>query len=59
MQGGALLSNGKTVEHAASLVLSSVAREDEGSYICTASNGVGSPASASTRLTVLCKCGFK
>lgn len=52
-EGGALLSNGKTVEHAANLVLTSVAREDEGTYICTASNGVGSPASASTRLTVL------
>ena len=59
MQGGALLSNGKTVEHASSLVLTSVAREDEGTYICSASNGVGSPASAFTRLTVLCKSGLK
>ena len=55
MQVGGILSNGKTVEHAASLVLTSVAREDEGTYICTASNGVGTPSSATTRLTVLCK----
>ena len=37
------------------LLLSAVSREDEGLYLCTASNGVGAPASASVRLTVLCK----
>merc|ERR1719225_1975728 len=35
------------------LLLSAVSREDEGLYLCTASNGVGAPASASVRLTVL------
>jgi len=52
-EGGGLLSNGKTVEHSSSLVLTSVSRQDEGVYICTASNGVGSPASTTTKLTVL------
>ena len=50
-----MLSSGKTVEHSQSLMLTSVSRQDEGLYICTASNGVGSPASASVKLTVLCK----
>ena len=56
-EGGGLVSQsqGKTVMAGSGLVLSSVSREDEGLYLCTASNGVGAPASASVRLTVLCK----
>lgn len=52
-EGGGLLGNGKTVEHSSGLVITSVSRQDEGVYICSASNGVGSPASTSTKLTVL------
>ena len=54
-EGGGLVSQGKTVMAGSGLVLTSVSREDEGLYLCTASNGVGAPASASVRLTVLCK----
>ena len=49
------MSQGKTVMAGSGLLLTSVRREDEGLYLCTASNGVGAPASASVRLTVLCK----
>ena len=54
-EGGGLVSEGKTVMAGSGLLLSAVSREDEGLYLCTASNGVGAPASASVRLTVLCK----
>ena len=54
-EGGGLVSQGKTVMAGSGLVLASVTREDEGLYICTASNGVGAPASTSVKLTVLCK----
>ena len=55
VQDGGLVGQGKTVMAGSGLLLSSVTRQDEGLYICTASNGVGAPASASVRLTVLCK----
>ena len=55
LQGGGSVGHGKTVMAGSGLVLTSVTRQDEGLYICTASNGVGTPASASVRLTVLCK----
>ena len=55
LQGGGQVGRGKTVMAGSGLLLSSVTRQDEGLYICTASNGVGAPASASVRLTVLCK----
>ena len=54
-EGGGLVAQGQTVMAGSGLLLSSVRREDEGLYLCTASNGVGAPASASVRLTVLCK----
>ena len=54
-EGGGLVSQGKTVMEGSGLLLASVTREDEGLYLCTASNGVGAPASASVKLTVLCK----
>ena len=44
-EGGGLVSQGQTVMAGSGLVLSSVSREDEGLYLCTASNGVGAPAS--------------
>jgi len=50
---GGLLPMGQQTLQSQQLVISSVAREDAGVYTCKASNGVGTPATASIHLQVL------
>jgi len=52
-EDGGLLPMGQRTLHSKQLIISSVSREDGGIYTCTASNGVGTPASASITLQVL------
>ena len=44
-----------TINYGKTLVLNNVDFDDEGSYECTAMNGVGSPKSYAIKVTVECK----
>ena len=50
-----VLPSGKATYHSPTMSLTSVDKEDAGTYTCTASNGVGTPATAVINLRVLCK----
>jgi len=52
-QDGALLAMGQSTVHSKELNIPSVSRDDSGGYTCTASNGVGTPASTTIELQVL------
>ena len=52
---GRYLSPGGSRQAGPALTISRAERADTGLYTCTATNGVGSPASTSLHLTVLCK----
>ena len=55
LQSGLLPSGYKTQE-GLSLELQNVRRQDAGTYICTANNGVGVEASAKIQVEIKCKC---
>ena len=55
LQSGLLPSGYKTQE-GLSLELESVRRQDAGTYLCTADNGVGQEASAEIQVEIKCKC---
>ena len=50
-----VLPSGEATYQSPTMSLASVDQQDAGTYTCTASNGVGSPARAIINLQVLCK----
>jgi hypothetical protein len=50
-----LLPSGQSTEEGLSLELRQVERDDAGTYVCTANNGVGPPAKANIEVEIKCK----
>ena len=54
-----LLPSRRVSQEGLSLEIKNVKREDAGVYVCTASNGVGKPASAEINVRVECEYAFR